>query len=92
MKFAADLDALFTAKPRARGKTPLKTNLEPVIQGYGSEENDTLILILTDGEPTDCTFDDLSKCIKSKPADVYCSFAMCTAGPHKGANFHVVLS
>lgn len=72
------LEQIFAAKPRAHGKTPLKANLEPIMQGYGSEEKDTLLLILTDGEPSDCSFEELSQIIRSKRADVYCSFAMCT--------------
>lgn len=71
------LEAVFAAKPRARGKTPLLSNLKRVIDGHG-ERAETLLLILTDGEPSDCEFDELSGLIKSKPAEVFCSFAMCT--------------
>ena len=79
-------------------RTPLKANLEPILQGYGeppslgcprtpslsvvlsegAEENDTLILVLTDGEPTDCSFNDLGRFIRRKRQNVYISFAMCT--------------
>ncbi|KAJ8603267.1 hypothetical protein CTAYLR_006944 [Chrysophaeum taylorii] len=72
------LERIFAAKPRAHGKTPLKANLEPIMQGYGSEEKDTLLLILTDGEPSDCSFEELSQIVRSKRHDVFCSFAMCT--------------
>jgi len=72
------LEQIFAAKPRAHGKTPLKANLEPIMQGYGSEEKDTLLLILTDGEPSDCSFEELSHIVRSKRPDVFCSFAMCT--------------
>mmetsp|Transcript_13254 Transcript_13254/g.17688 ORF Transcript_13254/g.17688 Transcript_13254/m.17688 type:complete len:342 (+) Transcript_13254:20-1045(+) len=72
------LERIFTAKPRAHGKTPLKANLEYLMKGYGSDEKDTLLLILTDGEPSDCSFEELSQIIRNKNDDVYCSFAMCT--------------
>jgi len=72
------LEQIFMAKPRAHGKTPLKANLEPIMQGYGSDEKDTLLLILTDGEPSDCSFEELSQIIRGKRPDVFCSFAMCT--------------
>ena len=74
----AQLEQIFAGKPRARGKTPLLGNLAPVIEGFGRDDRDTLLLILTDGEPSDCEFDELSHLIKSKPDDVFCSFAMCT--------------
>lgn len=74
----AQLEEIFAGKPRARGKTPLLGNLAPVIEGFGRDDRDTLLLILTDGEPSDCEFDELSHLIKSKPDDVFCSFAMCT--------------
>lgn len=72
------LEQIFAVKPQAHGKTPLKANLEPIMHGYGSEEKDTLLLILTDGEPSDCSFEDLSQVIRRKGSSVFCSFAMCT--------------
>ena len=72
------LERIFAMKPRAHGKTPLRANLGPIMQGYGSEEKDTLVLILTDGEPSDCSFEELSQIIRSKRSDVFCSFMMCT--------------
>jgi len=72
------LERIFAAKPRAHGRTPLRANLEPIMQGYGSDEKDTLLLILTDGEPSDCSFEELSMVIRGKRRDVFCSFAMCT--------------
>lgn len=72
------LEDIFASKPRAKGKTPLLANLQPVMSGYGAPERDTLLLILTDGEPSDCAFDELSSLIRAKPSDVFCSFAMCT--------------
>lgn len=72
------LEQIFAAKTRAHGKTPLKANLAPIMQGYGSGEKDTLLLILTDGEPSDCSFEELSQIVRGKRPDVFCSFAMCT--------------
>lgn len=72
------LEDIFAQKTRARGKTPLRRNLQPIIAGYGAEEKDTLIVILTDGEPSDCSFEELSQLIRSKPDGVFCSFVMCT--------------
>ena len=63
---ADDLDRVFEGKPRARGKTPLLANLAPVIKGFGEADADTLVLIFTDGEPSDCEFDELTHLIKSK--------------------------
>ncbi|KAH8059274.1 hypothetical protein JL721_9370 [Aureococcus anophagefferens] len=70
------LEEIFAGKPRAREDAAAR-NLAPVIGG-GRDDRDTLLLILTDGEPSDCEFDELSHLIKSKPDDVFCSFAMCT--------------
>ncbi|KAJ8598648.1 hypothetical protein CTAYLR_003099 [Chrysophaeum taylorii] len=67
---------IYLAKPRARGKTPLKASLAPVMQGYGDIEKETLVL--TDGQPTDCSFPELVELVRSKRSDVYLSFAMCT--------------
>jgi len=75
---SSQLDDIFLRKPKAYGKTPLLANLQPVVRGHGSDEKDTLLLVLTDGVPSDCSFDQMSDLIRSKPAEVFVSFAMCT--------------
>lgn len=37
-----------------------------------------MLLILTDGEPSDCTFDELKLAVATKISNVYVTFVMCT--------------
>ncbi|KAH8050812.1 hypothetical protein JL722_11154 [Aureococcus anophagefferens] len=45
----AQLEEIFAGKPRAREDAAAR-NLAPVIEGFGRDDRDTLLLILTDGE------------------------------------------
>jgi len=90
-----ELDKVFHAKPKAYGKTPLKTTLEPLLKTTNAkkipsedrkiqkedsslEERDTVIIVLTDGEPSDCTFEELAETIHDKAQTTYVSFVMTT--------------
>ena len=70
------LDLTFANKPRAKGLTPLKANLQLICQGYS--EVDTLVLVLTDGEPSDCKLPDIQQMLQARAKSVYMSFLMCT--------------
>ena len=56
--------------------TPLKANLQLICQV--SNEVDTLVLVLTDGEPSDCKMPDIQQMLKARSKSVYMSFLMCT--------------
>ena len=56
--------------------TPLKANLQLICQV--SNEVDTLVLVLTDGEPSDCKMPDIQQMLQARSKSVYMSFLMCT--------------
>ena len=71
------LELTFANKPKAKGLTPLKANLQLICQGSGGEV-DTLVLVLTDGEPSDCKMPDIQQMLQARSKSVYMSFLMCT--------------
>ena len=79
IKSKDELAALFAQKPTARGLTPLKASLELVCQGYGHAEMDTLLICLTDGQPSDCQLPDIQAMLQARAKSVFVSFLMCTS-------------
>ena len=78
---AAALDQVFQAKPAARGLTPLFANLQLIARGYTggkNPESDTIVLILTDGQPSDAKMPQIQALLQGRAKSVYCTFVMCT--------------
>merc|ERR1711939_62743 len=72
----ADLQAVWQwAQPS--GRTPLGSVLREYLNPQGLE-NDRLLMILTDGCPSDVTFEQLRTMIKKKDHRVFISVMMCT--------------
>lgn len=61
----------------ASGRTPLCSLLREYLNPK-QLESDRLVLIMTDGEPSDGSFSDLKRIVQQKTKGVYCSFMMCT--------------
>jgi len=77
---AEELQRIFAGKPQARGLTPLLTNMNHVCQGYGPHaEGDTIVLVLTDGQPSDGNVSDLQTKLQARAKKVFLSFLMCTS-------------
>ena len=70
-----DVDTLFRDPPS--GFTPLITRIREIIAKIPKGE-ETLLVIATDGEPSDGTVSTLKKVIQSKPKNIYISFLACT--------------
>jgi len=66
------------AKPN--GGTPLLEKCEPYLCEPDSE-NERLLLVLTDGEPTDCSMRGFENCIRKKSKSVFVNFVLCTNEP-----------
>ena len=77
-----DVNALFRSFYPG-GKTPLLSRIRPVLsgewhpKGHGGE-TEVLLIIMTDGEPSDCTFEQLRDAVRAKKGNCYVSFLMCT--------------
>eukprot|EP00919_Chromeraceae_sp_WS-2016_P031034 GHVR01073360.1.p1 GENE.GHVR01073360.1~~GHVR01073360.1.p1 ORF type:complete len:244 (+),score=45.23 GHVR01073360.1:46-777(+) len=68
-----------TTKPH--NGTPLMAALESVFRGDwnpGTPYDDVIVIVMTDGVPSDCTMSDLEKVIRKRPSNYYMSFLMCT--------------
>eukprot|EP00919_Chromeraceae_sp_WS-2016_P016634 GHVR01039750.1.p1 GENE.GHVR01039750.1~~GHVR01039750.1.p1 ORF type:complete len:245 (+),score=56.77 GHVR01039750.1:32-766(+) len=71
-----------SAKPANR--TPLKAALESVFRGdwnpcgISNITTDVIVLVMTDGMPSDCSFDGLKVLISRRPRNYFVSFLMCT--------------
>jgi len=77
-----DVETLFYGRA-PRGRTPLGERLRPLLSGQWhpkghSSETDLILLIMTDGEPSDITFDNLKNMVAAKKGNVYVTFMMCT--------------
>jgi hypothetical protein len=74
----ADLDACW-AWAAPGGATPLinilKEYMDPSQKHF---ETDRLVIVMTDGEPSDGTFESLRDVVVRKPDKCYASFIMCT--------------
>mmetsp|Transcript_2135 Transcript_2135/g.7725 ORF Transcript_2135/g.7725 Transcript_2135/m.7725 type:complete len:284 (-) Transcript_2135:58-909(-) len=78
----ADVDEIFRGRG-PRGLTPLRARLEPILSGNWhprgpGAEAEVLLLLLTDGEPSDCSFEELRATVKAKIKTVYLTVVMCT--------------
>mmetsp|Transcript_7294 Transcript_7294/g.21542 ORF Transcript_7294/g.21542 Transcript_7294/m.21542 type:complete len:298 (+) Transcript_7294:1283-2176(+) len=76
------VEALFMGR-RPGGRTPLAERLRPILDGSWhpkghSSETEVILLVMTDGEPSDCTFDGLKQLVQQKVANVFVTFLMCT--------------
>eukprot|EP00919_Chromeraceae_sp_WS-2016_P017677 GHVR01042053.1.p1 GENE.GHVR01042053.1~~GHVR01042053.1.p1 ORF type:complete len:269 (+),score=76.13 GHVR01042053.1:20-826(+) len=65
------------------GGTPLKESLVKTFSGEwdageAAPTQDVIVLVMTDGCPTDCSFTDLSRLLLERPRNYYMSFLMCT--------------
>ena len=78
---AEGLAQVFSAKPQARGLTPLMSNLKLIANGYTGgafPEGDTIVLVLTDGEPSDCKLPQIQQMLQGRAKNVFMTFMMCT--------------
>ncbi|GMH70091.1 hypothetical protein TrST_g7281 [Triparma strigata] len=77
-----DLKELFLKKPTPKGMTPLAANLQLVLSSSYSRgdfpEGDTLVLVLTDGQPSDTNMAGLQRLVDNRAPKVWVSFVMCT--------------
>lgn len=64
--------------PEIKYKTPMLKTLRPYLNYSDREEHDRLIIVITDGEPSDGTFAELKSLIEAKGSRVFVSFLMCT--------------
>mmetsp|Transcript_18048 Transcript_18048/g.54854 ORF Transcript_18048/g.54854 Transcript_18048/m.54854 type:complete len:311 (-) Transcript_18048:92-1024(-) len=76
------LETLFYGR-QPRGRTPLAERLRPILDGSWhpkghSNETDIILLVMTDGEPSDCSFESLRTMVAQKRKNVYLTFMMCT--------------
>jgi hypothetical protein len=72
------LQAAFSSDPK--GGTPLITKIQKICRTRSTlpDERQLLIVVITDGEPTDGDHRDLFNVLNYKPANVHISFAECT--------------
>lgn len=80
----ADLTQIFQSKSHPLGLTPLKANLSLVLSGTPpplalNTEGETLVIVMTDGEPSDTNFNSLRNQIQTRPPETYVTFIMCTS-------------
>ena len=76
------VETLFYGR-QARGRTPLGARLQPVLDGSWHPKGDRadtelIVLAMTDGEPSDVSFDWLRQLVASKKPSVFVTFLMCT--------------
>lgn len=70
------LQATFATGPN--GGTPLIGTLSKIYNDKSGIEKDLLIVVITDGEPSDGSREDLYRVLVNKPSNVHVSFAECT--------------
>ena len=77
-EFGCDVDAR-----DEEGTTPLGARLAPLLdgswhpKGHGAE-TDLILIVMTDGSPSDVDFGGLTRLVAGKKANVYVTFMMCT--------------
>lgn len=80
------LTTVFAGLGQPHFRTPLCANLREVADGASWKrhsptsncEGDTICLVLTDGEPSDGPFSEVTDILKAKAANVFVTFLMCT--------------
>ena len=82
IRSGSQVETLFYGR-QPKGRTPLATRLRPLLSGQWhpkghAAETDLILLIMTDGEPSDCSFSELRTLVGQKSPNVYCTFMMCT--------------
>lgn len=72
------LQDLFSSDPY--GRTPLRRALQKIFKTYSNLPNNQqlLVIVITDGEPSDCTEEELFRVINNKKSNVHVSFVECT--------------
>ena len=76
------VESLFVGRS-PRGTTPLGARLAPLLdgswhpKGHGAE-TDLILIVMTDGSPSDVDFGGLTRLVAGKKANVYVTFMMCT--------------
>mmetsp|Transcript_961 Transcript_961/g.2062 ORF Transcript_961/g.2062 Transcript_961/m.2062 type:complete len:381 (+) Transcript_961:3-1145(+) len=81
IRTAQDLDDAFAKRGLPGGGTPLANNLQIAFTGSWNPkrpDGEAIVLIATDGEPSDCSFRDMASLLTHRPRHFYCSFLMCT--------------
>ena len=82
IRSGSQVETLFYGR-QPKGRTPLATRLRPLLsgawhpKGHGAE-TDLILLIMTDGEPSDCSFSELRQLVGQKSPKVFCTFMMCS--------------
>jgi len=77
IKSREDLDAAWQAAATGGG-TPLGSVLKGYLNPQNALESDRLLMVMTDGCPSDVSFEQLRKMIRGKSKRVYVSVMMCT--------------
>ena len=72
---ASQLAPLFAAMPT--GNTPMVSSLRRMYDIYSSVAGRVLIILITDGEPSDGTYDELFSALMNKPASFFVSLVEC---------------
>jgi len=76
IKDMTGLQALFESGPN--GNTPLLGTLKKIYRDKAGITKQLLIIVVTDGEPSDGSLEQLSSVLKNKEDNVHISFAECT--------------
>ncbi len=69
------LSSLFAAPPA--GATPMVTALRSIYNTYRDTRGRVLVILITDGEPSDAGYDDLYQTLMNKPSNFYISLVEC---------------
>ena len=78
------LSRAFAGKAHARGGTPLLENLRPIARrevvkrGAVADDRPAIVLVLTDGRPSDGSMYGVKEILASRAKGTFFSFAMCT--------------
>jgi len=69
------LESHFAAMPS--GGTPMVGAIRNIFQTYASYRGKLLLVVITDGEPSDGSYNDLFNALMGKPQNFYVSFVEC---------------
>ena len=75
VKDPMQLAPLFAQPPR--GGTPMISMFRKMYNLYANEPGRVLLILVTDGEPSDGSYNDLFNVLNNKPANFYVSFVEC---------------